>query len=203
MDNYSLSDIKAVTDGMGDGFGGSWIWVVIIFLFAFMNGGFGFNRNGELGNYATAATQQEILFGQHFGQVNERLTNLGNGICSLGYDMQGNIGHLGKEIAIAQNNTNMAIMQTGNNIQAQIAECCCTTQRGLDAVNANIDAKFAALEKSQLEQRIAEQSARIASLEMDNRMAYVVKYPNGFTYNAGSSPFCGCNTCGCTTFTNV
>lgn len=203
MDNYSLSDIKAVTDGMGDGFGGSWIWVVIIFLFAFMNGGFGFNRNGELGNYATAATQQEILFGQHFGQVNERLTNLGNGICSLGYDMQGNIGHLGKEIALAQNNTNMAIMQTGNNIQAQIAECCCTTQRGIDAVNANIDAKFAALEKSQLEQRIAEQSARIASLEMDNRMAYVVKYPNGFTYNAGSSPFCGCNTCGCTAFTNV
>lgn len=203
MENYSLSDIKAVTDGMGDSFGGSWIWVVIIFLFAFMNGGFGLNRNGELGNYATAATQQEILFGQHFGQVNERLTNLGNGICSLGYDMQGNIGNLGKEIALAQNNTNMAVMQTGNNIQAQIAECCCTTQRGLDAVNANIDAKFAALEKSQLEQRIAEQSARIASLEMDNRMAYVVKYPNGFTYNAGASPFCGCNTCGCATFTNV
>lgn len=203
MDNYSLSDIKAVTDGMGDGFGGSWIWVVIIFLFAFMNGGFGLNRNGELGNYATAATQQEILFGQHFGQINERLTNIGNGICSLGYDMQGNIGQLGKEIALAQNNTNMTVMQTGNNIQAQIAECCCTTQRGFDAVNANIDAKFAALEKSQLEQRIAEQSARIASLEMDNRMAYVVKYPNGFTYNAGSSPFCGCNTCGCATFTNV
>lgn len=203
MENYSLSDIKAVTDGMGDSFGGSWIWVVIIFLFAFMNGGFGFNRNGELGNYATAATQQEILFGQHFGQINERLTNIGNGICSLGYDMQGNIGQLGKEMALAQNNTNMTIMQTGNNIQSQLAECCCTTQRGLDAVNANIDAKFAALEKSQLEQRIAEQSARIASLEMDNRMAYVVKYPNGFTYNAGSSPFCGCNACGCATFANV
>ena len=196
---FSLADVKAVTDRDGDGFGnGSWIWVVIIFLFAFMGNGWG-NRNGDYGQYATAATQQEILFGQQFGQINERLTNLGNGICSLGYDMQGNIGQLGKEVALAQNNTNMAVMQTGNNIQSQMAQCCCNIERGLDAVNANIDNKFAALEKSQLEQRIAEQSAKIASLEMDNRMAYVVKYPNGFTYNAGSSPFCGC---GCTV-TNI
>lgn len=196
---FSLADVKAVTDRDGDGFGnGSWIWVVIIFLFAFMGNGWG-NRNGDYGQYATAATQQEILFGQQFGQINERLTNLGNGICSLGYDMQGNIGQLGKEVALAQNNTNMTVMQTGNNIQSQMAQCCCNIERGLDAVNANIDNKFAALEKSQLEQRIAEQSAKIASLEMDNRMAYVVKYPNGFTYNAGSSPFCGC---GCTV-TNI
>ena len=55
-----------------------------------------------------------------------------------------------------------------------------------------MEAKFAALEKSQLEQRIAEQSARIASLEMDNRMCGVVRYPNGYTYNAGPSPFCAC-----------
>lgn len=197
MENMSLSDIAAVTRD-GDGFGnGSWIWVVIIFLFAFM--GNGWNRNGDYGQYATAASQQEILFGQQFGQINERLTNLGNGICSLGYDMQGNIGQLGKEVALAQNNTNMTVMQTGNNIQSQMSQCCCNIERGLDAVNANIDNKFAALEKSQLEQKIAEQSARIASLEMDNRMAYVVKYPNGFTYNAGTSPFCGC---GCTV-TNI
>lgn len=195
---FSLADVKAVTDRDGDGFGsGSWLWLVVIFLFAFM--GNGWNRNGDYGQYATAATQQEILFGQQFGQINERLTNLGNGICSLGYDMQGNIGQLGKEVALAQNNTNMAVMQTGNNIQSQMAQCCCNIERGLDAVNANIDNKFAALEKSQLEQRIAEQSAKIASLEMDNRMAYVVKYPNGFTYNAGTSPFCGC---GCTV-TNI
>ena len=64
----------------------------------------------------------------------------------------------------------MTIMQTANGIQAQLAECCCTTQRAIDGVNANLEAKFAALEKSQLEQRISEQSARIASLEMDNRM---------------------------------
>ena len=197
MDNYSLSDLRAAVDGGNDGWGnggGAW-WIIILFLFVFMGGGWGMNRQGEFGQYATAASQQEILFGQQFGQLNDRLTNIGNGICNLGYEMQGNIGQLGKEMALAQNGTNMTIMQTGNSIQAQMAECCCTTQRAIDSVNANIESKFAALEKSQLEQRIAEQSARIASLEMDNRMYGVVRYPNGYTYNAGNSPFCGCNSC--------
>lgn len=197
-ENMSLSDIAAVTRGAdndGWGNGGAW-WIIILFLFVFMGNGWGMNRQSDFGQYATAASQQEILFGQQFGQINDRLTNIGNGICNLGYEMQGNIGQLGKEMALAQNGANMTIMQTGNGIQAQLAECCCTTQRAIDGVNANIEAKFAALEKSQLEQRIAEQSARIASLEMDNRMYGVVRYPNGYTYNAGMSPFCG-GGCGC------
>lgn len=196
MDTMSLSDIAAVTRNDNDGWGngGAW-WIIILFLFVFMGGGFWGNRNGDYGQYATAASQQEILFGQHFGQLNDRLTGIGNGICNLGYDVQGNIGQLGKDMALAQNGTNMTIMQTGNSIQAQLADCCCKTQRTIDGVNANLEAKFAALEKSQLEQRIAEQAARIASLEMDNRMYGVVRYPNGYTYNAGMSPFCGGGCC--------
>lgn len=192
MENMSLSDIAAVTRGNdADGWGGGSWWIIVLFLFAFMGGGFGWNRQGEFGQYATAASQQEILFGQHFGQLNDRLTNIGNGICNLGYEMQGNIGQLGKEMALAQGATNTTVMQTANDIQRQLADCCCTTQRAIDGVNANLEAKFAALEKSHLEQRIAEQSARIASLEMDNRMYGVVRYPNGYSYNAGPSPFCG------------
>lgn len=194
MDNYSLSDLAAVTKD-ADGWGGGAWWIIILFLFVFMGGGGGWNRQGEFGQYATAASQQDILFGQHFGRIDDRLTNIGNGICNLGYEMQGSIGQLGKEMALAQNGTNMTIMQSANGIQAQLAECCCTTQRAIDGVNANMEAKFAALEKSQLEQRIAEQSARIASLEMDNRMYGVVRYPNGYAYNAGPSPFCGCGGC--------
>lgn len=192
MENMSLSDIAAVTRGNDcDSWGGGSWWIIVLFLFAFMGGGFGWNRQGEFGQYATAASQQEILFGQQFGQLNDRLTNIGNGICNLGYDMQGNIGQLGKEMALAQGATNTTVMQSANDLQRQLAECCCTTQRAIDNVNANLEAKFAALEKSQLEQRIAEQSARIASLEMDNRMYGVVRYPNGYSYNAGPSPFCG------------
>lgn len=83
----SPADIAALTkgNGFGDGNGLSWLVLIILF-FGFMGGGFGWNRNGELGQYATAASQQDILFGQHFGQINDRLTNIGNGICSLGYN---------------------------------------------------------------------------------------------------------------------
>lgn len=39
---------------------------------------------------------------------------------------------------------------------------------------------------------------KVNSLEADNRMYGVVRYPNGYTYTAGPSPFCGCNSgCGC------
>lgn len=198
MDNYSLSDLRAAVDGGNDDWGnggGAW-WIIILFLFVFMGGGWGMNRQGEFGQYATAASQQEILFGQQFGQLNDRLTNIGNGICNLGYEMQGGIGQLGKEMALAQNGTNMTIMQTGNSIQAQMAECCCTTQRAIDSVNANIDAKFAALEKAQLEGRIAQLEQANNQLFIRDQLCGVVRYPTGYTYTAGPSPFCGCNS-GC------
>ena len=196
MENFSLSDIAAATRGNdGEGFGSGWFLIVVLFLFMFGFGGNGWNRQNDYGQYATAASQQEILFGQQFGQINDRLTNLGNGVCSLGYEMQGGIGQLGKEMALAQNGTNMALMQTGNAIQGQLAECCCNTQRAIDGVNANIDAKFAALEKSQLEQRIAQLEQTNNQLFVREQMYGVVRYPNGYSYNAGPSPFCNGGCC--------
>nr|DAQ29853.1 MAG TPA: hypothetical protein [Caudoviricetes sp.] len=195
IDNYSLSDLAAVTkDNDGWGGGGAW-WIIILFLFILGGNGFGWNRQGDYGQYATAATQQEILFGQQFNRIDDRLANLGNGVCSLGYEMQGNIGQLGKEMALAQNGTNMTIMQTGNNIQSQVAECCCTTQRGIDAINANIDAKFAAMEKSQLEGRIAQLEQANNQMYIQSQLCGVVRYPMSYAYSAGNSPFCGgcCN----------
>lgn len=82
MDNYSLSDLAAVTRDTDGAFGGNAWWVILLFLFWGFNGNNWGNRQGEYGQYATAASQQEILFGQQFGQLNDRLTNIGNGICS-------------------------------------------------------------------------------------------------------------------------
>lgn len=128
----SPADIAALTRG-NTGFGGDGIsWLVLILLFfGFMGGGWGGRYgNGELGQYATAASQQDILFGQHFGQINDRLTNIGNGVCSLGYDMQGNIANLGKEIALGQANLQLQASNDTATLASQLAQCCCTTQRG-------------------------------------------------------------------------
>lgn len=208
MDNgYSLSDLRAATgDGNGFGGNGAW-WIVILFLFCFMGGGFLGNRQGEFGQYATAASQQEILFGQQFGQLNDRIANLGNGICNLGYEMQGNIGQLGKEVALGQSNLNQTVMQTGNNIQQQIASCCCENRLATANLSAQMDrqtcdittaihAEGEATRAMMQANEIQQLRDKVNALQMDNRMYGVVRYPNGYTYTAGPSPFCGCNT-GC------
>lgn len=210
MDNMSLSDIAAVTrgnDNDGWGQGGAW-WIIILFLFVFMGGnGLWGSRTGEYGQYATAASQQEILYGQQFGQLNDRLTNIGNGICDLGYRNARDFGDLSKENALGQSNIIQSIMGTGNGIQAQLAQCCCDNRlatanlaaqmdKQTCAINSNIDAKFAELQKQQYEQTIAAQNQRISQLELAAQMYGVVRYPNGYSYNAGPSPFCGCNN-GC------
>lgn len=202
--DYSLSDLKAIMgDNNGTFGGGGLLFVVILFLFFVMfGGGWGNNQRGDLDRYATAASQQEILFGQQFGQINDRLTNIGNGICSLGYDMQGNIGQLGKEVALGQSNLNQAIMGTGNALSQQLGDCCCKNQLAMANLGAQMDrqtceittaikAEAAATRAMLQEDTIQRLRDQVADLRMDNRMQGVVRYPNGYSYNAGPSPFCG------------
>ena len=190
MDNYSLSDLRAAVDGGNDGWGGggAW-WIIILFLFVFMGGGWGMNRQGEFGQYATAASQQEILFGQQFGQLNDRLTSIGNGICDSTFAL------------------NNAITGEGRNLSTQLAQCCCDNrlatanlsaqmnQNTCDiatAIHAEGEATRALIQTNEI-QALRD---KVSSLEMDSRMCGVVRYPMGYTYNAGPSPFCGCNS-GC------
>lgn len=211
MDNMSLSDIAAVTRGTNDNDGwggnGAW-WIIILFLFALMGGGLnGWNRQGEYGQYATAASQQEILYGQQFGQLNDRLTNLGNGVCNLGYEMQGGIGQLGKEVALGQSNLQQTIMGTGNGIQRQIASCCCENRLATANLSAQMDRQTCDITTAihaEGEQTRAMMQAntiqqlrdKVSALELAGQMAGVVRYPTGYAYNAGPSPFCG-GGCAC------
>lgn len=190
LDNYSLSDLRAAVDGGNDGWGngGAW-WIVILFLFVFMGGGFFGNRQGEFGQYATAASQQEILFGQQFGQLNDRPNNIGNGICDSTFAL------------------NNAITTEGRNLSTQLAQCCCDNrlatanlsaqmnQNTCDIVNA-IHAEGESTRALIQTNEIQSLRDKVSSLEMDSRMCGVVRYPMGYTYNAGPSPFCGCNS-GC------
>lgn len=208
MDNMSLSDIAAVTrDNDGNGWGsGSW-WIIVLFLFAFMGNGFGFNRGPQQAEPVTEAglcsamnfNDLQNAVGRLSDNENLHMMQLSQGLASVGYENLRNFA-----------STQQTVQNGDYALAQQISECCCTTQRAIDgakyenaqgiaAVNANINEKFAALEKSQLEQTIAAQQNQINQLNLQAQMCGVVRYPSTFAYSAGANPFCGCGTgCGAT-----
>jgi len=187
--NYSLSDLSAVMGNDGWGAGGSSLILIILFVLIFGGGGFfgGNNRYADsaLNTFATASSQNEILLGQKFDALSRQINQVGDGLCSSTYAL------------------NNAILGEGRALQTQLANCCCENQRNVDsvrydmanfasAINSNIDSKFAALEKSQLEQTIQSQAAQINQLALAQQMAGVVKYPMASTYAMLNNPFCAC-----------
>lgn len=194
MENgYSLADISAATNGTMDG-GNSFFWIFA--LLALMNGGgFGWGNRGDYGQYATAASQQEILFGQHFQNLDNKMdrgfTSIGNGIADATFALNNNI-------------------KDGNYAtQTAIKDCCCTTQRNTDALrydmaqmfansNAQHTAEIQSVKDILAQNKIETLQGRINQLELQSAMCGVVRYPNAMTYDAGTSPFCNCNRgCGC------
>lgn len=204
----SLADIAAVTDKNDGAFGGGntgmWVFGLLILLLIGGGGFFGNNRNGE------PVTESGLCNAMNFNDLqnavgrlsdnNQQQTmTLANGLCNLGYENLSNISALGKEVALGQ--ANLAQLSNTNTaaLSQQMSNGFCETLRSIDKTNANIDAKFAALEKSQLEQTIASQQNQINQLYLQTQMCGVVRYPNQYVYSAGNSPFCGCgtNVCGC------
>ena len=129
-DNYSLSDIAAVTDGNRNNgmFGNdSWAWIVILLLFGYGGRGFGgfgggFGGNGGCG-CSPCATQADLAAGFNNSAVLSNLDSIENSLCQ-GF-----------------NGINTAILQSGYNTQTsinglshQLADCCCATQRAIDSV---------------------------------------------------------------------
>lgn len=104
---YSLSDIRAVTDGDGM-FGGNGLWfLALLFLFG---GGFGgFNRN-------QAATTDELSAGFNFSGVNNKLNEITAGIAGTNQ----NLGN--------------AICTSTYELASKIDQCCCNTQLGVQQV---------------------------------------------------------------------
>lgn len=189
------ADVAAVTnhDGYGDGFGfgGGGLWLFAIL--ALMWGGFGGNRWGNDGRCATVEdlnnsanfTRLESQVQGNGQMMQQGFTNLGNGICQLGYQLATDVGTLEK----------------------QISECCCTTQRAVDSVkfdmanyaaatNANVTAQVQSIKDMLCAEKAAAQAARIQQLELQQALCGVVRYPTQATYATGF-PFWNNGCCGC------
>lgn len=200
MDNYSLSDIRAATGGE-DGFGygnGAW-WIIILFLFVFMGGGWnGFgNRDGG------ALTRAEMQQGFDTQEITRKLDGINYGLCDGFY---------------AQNTTMLngfaGITTAVRDAQFAAQQCCCETNRNIDAVRYEAAQNTCAIEKAihaegeatrQLIQQNETQTLRdkVADLQLAQSQcaqnAYLVNQlrPCAVPAYLTCSPYASFNNCGC------
>lgn len=123
-----------------DGFGGGgWLGAVIILaiIFGWGNGGYGFGGGGGQNvrdmytlNSDFATLQRQLSDG--FASQERRTDSIINGLSNVGYTQQ-----------TLANNTNTALLQGFNAQQAQLADCCCKTQSGIQGINTNIASALA------------------------------------------------------------
>lgn len=221
MENYSLSDIAAVTDGnrnnggLFDGLGGSGALILII-LFILIFGANGFGNRGGYGGGGGGTTERVIIdsFSGGGKNVNGLVTEAGLCNAMNFNNLENAVGRMSDQQAAIARQTDNAICNLGyeslrnfNALSAQVANCCCETQRAIDSVNYNnamntaainqhIDCKIQSVLDTMCANRMSDMQNQINDLRLNAALAGVVRYPNGFVYTAGGSPFCGtCNPC--------
>lgn len=194
----------AENDGLF-GMGGVGLLVILFFL---MSGGFGgWGGNGQVAtsnevqrgfdNQNAMANQREILSAVTAGTAQSvAATN------QVFHDLVGYVGDKYSELDRDVLGVSAAIQQSIANEN----QCCCNTLRAIDSVkfenaqntaliNATNTANAQKILDALAQSKIEALESQVADLRLANQMQNVVRYPNGWTYNAGMSPFCG--GCGC------
>lgn len=183
MDNYSLSDIAAVTGNEGfGGMGGGWLaWILLFALFG--GGGFGF---GNRGNFVTEA---DLCNANSFNELKNSVGRLNDNQAAIARQTDNAICQIGYQNL--QNTTNLA---------AQLADCCCTTQRAIDSVkfdmanySAATNATITAGVQKVLDKLCADQTAalqaRVQSLELQQALCGIPR-TNPYGYGIYAYPAC-------------
>lgn len=203
-----------------DSFSGMGVWgflIIALFLMGGFGGGFGFGGNGFANaiGYENLATSNEVQRGfdnqNSIANQREILAAVNSGTAQsvastnqVYHDMVGYVGD--KYDELSRDISGLAVGQTA--LLAKEQECCCSTLRAIDGVNytnalntASINANTTAQTQKILDaistNKVEALQAKVNELQLSQAMAGVVRYPNAWTYNAGASPFCNCNSCGC------
>lgn len=130
---YSLADIATATGNERDGWGnnGAW-WIIILFLFMFMGwGGNNFGRNNE---FQGALTRSDMFEGFNNQDVNAQLRGITNGLCdgfySVNTGMLNGFNGIQRDLCSGFNE----VMAGINESRFAAQQCCCETNRNIDAV---------------------------------------------------------------------
>ena len=210
MDNgLSAADVALLNrdNGFGFGDGGAFMWIFALLILA--GGGFnGWGNNGFANaiGYENLATSNEVQrgFDNQNSMANEReiLAAVNSGtaqsVAATNQTFHDTLAVLSDKYNELQRDiAGLAVGQA--NALANQNECCCSTKMLIQQSAADN-----ALQMAQMEARLtAKMDAneitalrdQVNQLQLAQATAGVVRYPNSWTYNAGMSPFCGCN-CG-------
>ena len=207
MDNAGLSAADvALLNNDGNGWGGMiWLFAILALMGGGFGGGWGNNNNGNaiqadinrgFDNQNLQAQTRDILAAVTAGTAQSVAT-----ANQVYHDVVGYVGD--KYTELQRDVAGLAVGQA--NLLAKENECCCSILRAIDginynaamntaAINANVTAVGQKIADLIVGNRMDDMQNRINQLELQNQLGNVVRYPNGWTYNAGNSPFCGgCN----------
>jgi hypothetical protein len=185
MENYSLSDVAAVT-GRNDGFfggDGGFFWVFALLLLP------GIFNGGTWGNNGRNAVDEATLSNAF------NFNNLENTVGRISDTLQQNQMGMSRDLCTGLSAVNSAILEN----RFANKECCCETQQALlenrylaaqntAEINATTTAQTQKILDAICGNRIADMQNQINALQLQAATAGVVRYPNGFTY-AASNPF--------------
>lgn len=135
MENYTLSDIAAVTNGNNNNDGmfggnGAW-WIIILLLFGWGgNRGFGGNMGGC--NGSPCATQADVRAAVDQQTLISKLDQQTYGLADATYALNNAITGGFASAELSRCNQQAALMAQLNNIMMANQQCCCETQRGIE-----------------------------------------------------------------------
>ena len=220
----SVADALALqnrnNDGMFGGGNGTWVWVFFLFfLLAWGGGGFGFGNNAAAQG---ALTRAELYDGLNYNQLENAVRGIQNGLCDGFYAMNTGMlnGFSGVQRDLCQGFN--GINQNINQARFDSQQCCCETNRNIDAVRyenarntcdivnaikADGDATRALMTQNTI-QELRDQ-LQAAQLQLGNNAqtqtligalrpfptpAYIACSPYTAANGYGA---CGCGACGC------
>lgn len=199
--------------------GGLWLFAILALMWG--GGGFGFGGNGFANaiGYQNLATQNDVQRGfdnqNSMGNQREILSAVTNGtaqsVAATNQIFHDLIGYVGDKY----NELDRDVLMVNSGIQQSIAnqnQCCCdtkmliqetTAQNRYDALKNTNEINAVTIGQTQkildvlAQNKIEALQGKVQQLELAQNLQNVVRYPNSMAYNAGTGPFCNCNSCGC------
>lgn len=207
----TASDVALLNnDGMGGWNGMIWLFAIL----ALMGGGFGAWGNNGFANaigYENLSTSNEVQRGfdnqnsmanereilatvnanslQGMQNANQNTQYLMNAFNDKYNELQRDIAGVSMMQQQAIANQNDCCCSTKMLIQENRYENAMNTAQIMQAIQADGNATRAMMQQDKVERL----QQMVNDLQMQNQLQGVVRYPNGWTYNAGVAPFCQCN----------